>query len=126
MDAGQGAISRWGTPAIFNTDQASQFKSDAFTTLLKCRGIRISMDGKGAWRDNIFVECLWHSIKCEEIYLKAYDSVRAARCGMDQYLQFYDSKSPPIGHMTKPLLMRRTLTHCRFHKCSRYRPKDLA
>ena len=80
VDAVQEAIARWGTPAIFNTDQGSQFTSEAFTAQLKRHGIRISMDGKGAWRDNVFVERLWRSIKYEEIYLKAYDSVRAARC----------------------------------------------
>ena len=71
MEAVQEAITRWGTPAIFNTDQGSQFTSDSFTAQLKRHGIRISMDGKGAWRDNVFVERLWRSIKYEEIYLKA-------------------------------------------------------
>ena len=75
-----------GTPAIFNTDQGSQFTSEAFTAQLKRNGIRISMDGKGAWHDNVFVEHLWRSIKYEEIYLKAYDSVRAARCGIAKYV----------------------------------------
>ena len=98
VDAVQEAISRWGTPAIFNTDQGSQFTSDAFTGLLKRHGIRISMDGKGAWRDNVFVERLWRSIKYEEIYLKAYDSVRAARCGIAQYLQFYNANRPHQAH----------------------------
>ena len=98
MDAVQEAITRWGTPAIFNTDQGSQFTSEAFTAQLKRHGIRISMDGKGAWRDNVFVERLWRSIKYEEIYLKAYDSVRAARCGIAQYLEFYNSKRPHQAH----------------------------
>lgn len=98
MDAVQEAIARWGTPAIFNTDQGSQFTSDAFTALLKRHGIRISMDGKGAWRDNVFVERLWRSIKYEEIYLKAYDCVRAARSGIAQYLQFYNSNRPHQAH----------------------------
>ena len=98
VDAVQEAITRWGTPAIFNTDQGSQFTSDAFTGLLKRHGIRISMDGKGAWRDNVFVERLWRSIKYEEIYLKAYDSVRAARSGIAQYLQFYNAGRPHQAH----------------------------
>lgn len=88
MDAVQEAIVRRGTPAIFNTDQGSQFTSDTFTGELKRHGIRISMDDKGAWRDNVFVECLWRSIKYEEIYLKAYDSVLAARWRIAQYLEF--------------------------------------
>ena len=87
-NAVQEAITRWGTPAIFNTDQGSQFTSNAFTAQLKRHGIRISMDGKGAWR----------SIKYEEIYLKVYDSVRAAGCGIEQYLEFYNSKQPHQAH----------------------------
>lgn len=98
IEAVQEAIARWGTPAIFNTDQGSQFTSDAFTGQLKRHGIRISMDGKGAWRDNVFVERLWRSIKYEEIYLKAYDSVRAARCGIARYLEFYNSQRPHQAH----------------------------
>ena len=90
--------SRWGTLAIFNTDQGSQFTSDAFTAQLGRHGIRISMDGKGAWRDNVFVERLWRSIKYEEVYLKAYDSVRAARCGIAKYVQFYNSNRPHQAH----------------------------
>ena len=98
VDAVQQAIARWGTPAIFNTDQGSQFTSETFTAQLTRHGIRISMDGKGAWRDNVFVERLWRSIKYEEIYLKAYDSVHAARCGIAQYLQFYNSQRPHQAH----------------------------
>lgn len=98
MQAVQEAIACWGTPAIFNTDQGSQFTSDVFTAELQRHGIRISMDGKGAWRDNVFVERLWRSIKYEEIYLKAYDSVRAARCGIGQYLEFYNSQRPHQTH----------------------------
>lgn len=98
VQAVQEAIARWGTPAIFNTDQGSQFTSEVFTGELKRHGIRISMDGKGAWRDNVFVERLWRSIKYEEIYLKAYDSVRTARQGIGQYLQFYNSQRPHQAH----------------------------
>ena len=74
--------------------ESTQFTSDAFTAQLGCHGIRISRDGKGAWRDNVFVERLWRSIKYEEVYLKAYDSVRAARCGIAKYVQFYNSNRP--------------------------------
>ena len=72
-------LDRYGCPEIFNTDQGSQFTSAEFTDILHKCGIRIRMDGKGAWRDNVFVERLWRSVKYEEVYLKAYDSVRAAR-----------------------------------------------
>lgn len=80
VQALQEFIVRWGTPATFNTDQGRQFTSAASTGQLKRQGIRISMDGKGVWRDNVFVERLWRSLKDEENYLQAYDSVRTARC----------------------------------------------
>ena len=73
------ANERYGTPEIFNTDRGSQFSSAAFTGLLQQHGIRISMDGKGCWRDNVFVEWLWRSVKYEEVYLHAYESVSQAR-----------------------------------------------
>jgi len=72
-------LDRYGCPGIFNTDQGSQFTSAEFTDILHKCGIRIGMDGKGAWRDNVFVERLWRSVKYEKVCLKAYDSVRAAR-----------------------------------------------
>ena len=75
LEAVQEAIDHYGTPEIFNTDQGSQFTSEAFTDLMKVNGIRISMDGKGSWRDNVFIERLWRTIKYEEVYLKAYESV---------------------------------------------------
>ena len=81
-------------PEIFNTDQGSQFTSAEFTDVLQAHGIRISMDGKGAWRDNVFVERLWRSVKYEEVYLKAYDSVSAARAGLSCYLAFYNARRP--------------------------------
>ena len=77
-DAG-GGIGRHGNPDVFNTDQGSQFTGLAFTGVLANNGIAISMDGKGAWRDNVFVERLWRSVKYEEVYLHAYDSVSEAR-----------------------------------------------
>ena len=88
------AIARHGKPQIFNTDQGSQFTSAAFTGLLADNGVRISMDGKGAWRDNVFVERLWRSVKYEEVYLKAYESVAEARASIGRYLDFYNRKRP--------------------------------
>ncbi len=93
-EAVQEAINRHGAPEIFNTDQGSQFTSLEFTGLLKDNGIRISMDGKGCWRDNVFVERLWRSLKYEEVYLRAYDSVSAARQGIDRYFRFYNQTRP--------------------------------
>ena len=75
-----------------NTDQGSQFTSQAFTGVLADNGIAISMDGKGAWRDNVFVERLWRSVKYEEVYLRAYDSVGEARQSIGQYLEFYNGR----------------------------------
>jgi putative transposase len=88
------ALARHGKPAIFNTDQGSQFTGEAFTGVLIKRGIVISMDGKGAWRDNVFVERLWRSIKYEEVYLHAYDSVSEARNSIGRYLDFYNGRRP--------------------------------
>jgi len=88
------ALARYGQPEIFNTDQGSQFTSAEFLDVLKSRGIGISMDGKGAWRDNVFVERLWRSVKYEEVYLHAYDSVSAARAGLARYLAFYNTRRP--------------------------------
>jgi putative transposase len=83
-----------GKPDIFNTDQGSQFTSTGFTGALTSNGIAISMDGKDAWRDNVFVERLWRSIKYEEVYLHAYDSVSQARASVGRYLDFYNSRRP--------------------------------
>ncbi|MCJ2532253.1 MAG: IS3 family transposase, partial [Candidatus Thermoplasmatota archaeon] len=83
-----------GRPEIFNTDQGSQFTSDAFTGMLLEQGIRVSMDGKGSYQDNIFVERLWRSVKYEEVYLKAYQSVAEARAGIGAYLEFYNQQRP--------------------------------
>jgi putative transposase len=93
-EAVEEAIARYGTPEIFNTDQGSQFTSSAFTGLLTEHGIRISMDGKGCWRDNVFIERLWRSIKYEEVYLHAYESVSQARAGIGRYIQFYNTRRP--------------------------------
>ena len=92
LEAVEEAIGRHGKPGIFNTDQGSQFTSAAFTGLLADNAIRISMDGKGAWRDNVLVERLWRSVKYEEVYLKAYESVAEARASIGRYLDFYNRK----------------------------------
>lgn len=94
VDAVQEAIHRYGCPDIFNTDQGSQFTGEAFTALLKDNGIWISMDGKGCWRDNVFVERLWKSVKYEEVYLHAYDSVSEAKAGLRRYFDFYNARRP--------------------------------
>ena len=93
-EALQEAIDRYGMPEIFNTDQGSQFTSLEFTQMLKDNNIAISMDGRGCWRDNVFVERLWKSIKYEEVYLHAYETVSAARSGIDRYLRFYNARRP--------------------------------
>ena len=94
IEALEEAFARHGQPEIFNTDQGSQFTSEAFTDKLKERGIAISMDGRGAWRDNIFVERFWRSIKYEEIYLHAYDSVAQAKAGIARYIDFFNAARP--------------------------------
>jgi len=86
------AIRKYGKPEIFNTDQGSQFTSEAFTDLLTSNGISISMDGRGRWVDNVFVERLWRSVKYEDIYLKAYGSIAEARGGLAAYFEFYNSR----------------------------------
>ncbi len=94
VEAVEEALSRYGKPDIFNTDQGSQFTSVDFVKVLKDAEISISMDGKGAWRDNVFVERLWRSIKYEEVYLHAYQSVPDARAEIGRYLAFYNGRRP--------------------------------
>ena len=94
VEALEEAIRRYGKPEIMNSDQGSQFTSIDFIKALKDAGIQISMDGKGAWRDNVFVERLWRSIKYEEVYLHAYASVSDARKGLGRYLTFYNTRRP--------------------------------
>ena len=94
VEALQEALEKHGAPDIFNTDQGSQFTSEAFTGVLRDRSIAISMDGRGAWRDNVFVERLWRSVKYEEVYLKAYASVAEARESLARYFTFYNTKRP--------------------------------
>jgi len=102
LEAVEEALARHGKPEIFNTDQGSQFTSAAFTGLLADNGIQISMDGKGAWRDNVFVERLWRSVKYEEVYLRAYDSVAEARASIGRYLDFYNRQRPHSSLGARP------------------------
>lgn len=88
------AIAKYGAPEIMNTDQGSQFTSGAFIGILQQHGIRISMDGKGCWRDNVFVERLWRTVKYEHVYLHAYDGVSEARAKLATYLDFYNRRRP--------------------------------
>ncbi|MFW1927445.1 IS3 family transposase [Acinetobacter ursingii] len=94
IDALQEAIVKYGCPEVFNTDQGSQFTSEAFLNELKLINIRISMDGKGRWMDNVMIERLWRSVKHEEVYLKAYDTVKQAKQSIAEYLDFYNTIRP--------------------------------
>lgn len=92
IEALEEALTRYGVPEIFNTDQGSQFTSEGFLGMLSSRDIRISMDGKGRWMDNIFIERLWKSMKYENVYLYGYESIGAARQGLREYFEFYNSQ----------------------------------
>ena len=94
VEALEEALARHDRPQIFNTDQGSQFTSAPFTDVLIENDIAISMDGKGAWRDNVFVERFWRTVKYEEVYLRAYDSVSEARTSIGRYLNFYNGRRP--------------------------------
>lgn len=94
VEALEEALAKHGRPEIFNTDQGSQFTSIDFTRVLLDAKVSISMDGKGAWRDNVFVERLWRSVKYEEVYLRAYESVSEARASIGRYLAFYNERRP--------------------------------
>jgi putative transposase len=102
LEALEGALARYGKPEIFNTDQGSQFTSQAFNSVLHREEIAISMDGRGAWRDNVVVERLWRSVKYEEVYLRAYAAVSEARASIGRYLEFYNARRPhsSLGAMT--------------------------
>ena len=102
IEAVEEAIGWFGKPEIFNTDQGSQFTSIDFTKVLMAEGIKISMDGRGAWRDNVFVERLWKSVKYEEVYLRAYETVSHARASIGRYLKFYNGRRPhsSLGRIT--------------------------
>ncbi len=97
VEALEEALYKYDKPEIFNTDQGSQFTSEEFTGVLKDRDIKISMDGKGSWRDNVFVERLWRSVKYEEVYLMAYESVASAKAGIGKWIDFYNKKRPHQG-----------------------------
>lgn len=94
VEAVEEALKNFGAPEIFNTDQGSQFTADAFTGLLLDRGVKISMDGKGRCIDNVFVERLWRSLKYEDVYLNAYETVLEARRGIDRYMRFFNYRRP--------------------------------
>jgi putative transposase len=98
VEALREAAARWGLPEIVNTDQGSQFSGAEFVAEVARIGARQSMDGKGCWRDNVFIERLWRSVKYEEVYLKAYDSVSAARQGLAAYIDFYNNRRPHQSH----------------------------
>ena len=102
VEALEEALSSFGKPEIFNTDQGAQFTSAAFTSVLHSHGVKISMDGKGRYIDNIFVERLWRSVKYEEVYLHAYESVSEARAGLARYFAFYNQERPhqALGYQT--------------------------
>jgi putative transposase len=97
IEAVEEALAKYAKPEVFNTDQGSQFTSAEFTGLLLDNKIAISMDGRGSWRDNVFVERLWRSVKYEEVYLRAYDSVGDARASLGRYLGFYNAIRPHSG-----------------------------
>ena len=112
IDAVEEAIAKYGCPNIFNTDQGSQFTDIEFTDMLKANDIAISMDGRGAWRDNVVVERFWRSLKYEEVYLRAYESASIAKHFIGQYIAFYnelrphstlDGKTPSEVYFKKPL-----------------------
>jgi putative transposase len=102
VEALQEALSRFGRPEIFNSDQGSQFTSKDFTDVLLGAGVKISMDGKGRWLDNVFVERLWRSLKYEDVYLKAYANLIEARAGIGEYFQFYNTRRAhqALGYQT--------------------------
>jgi putative transposase len=97
VDALEEALTKYGTPDIFNTDQGSQFTSIGFTSILVSHGIRISMDGQGRWRDNVFIERLWKTVKYQEVYLKAYESISHARKELTKFFDRYNMRRPHQG-----------------------------
>lgn len=94
VDALKEALNHYGAPEIFNTDQGAQFTGQAFTGVLEAAQVRISMDGKGRFMDNIFIERLWRSIKCEEVYLKEYENGIEAKKGIGDWIAFYNQERP--------------------------------
>jgi putative transposase len=108
VEALEDALSRYPAPQIFNTDQGAQFTAESFTGVLRRRGIQISMDGKGRCLDNVFVERLWRSLKYEDVYLYAYESLAAARAGIRRYFTFYNESRPhqTLGYQTPAAFYR--------------------
>jgi putative transposase len=108
VEALEEALARFGTPDIFNTDQGSQFTAEAFTSVLRAHGVRISMDGKGRCIDNIFIERLWRSLKHEHVYLRVYDDLAEARASIGQYFEFYNHERPhqALGYSTPDVFYR--------------------
>jgi putative transposase len=106
VDALEEALRRYGTPEIFNTDQGSQFTSAAFLAVLRSHHIQISMDGKGCWRDNVFVERLWRSVKYDEVSLHAYETVSDVRVGLQRYFTFFNERRPhtALGRLTPDMM----------------------
>lgn len=94
IEAVEEALARFGAPEIFNTDQGSQFNSEDFIEPLEAKGVRVSMDGKGRWIDNVFVERLWRSVKYEDIYLRAYETPIEVKRGLTSYFSFYNESRP--------------------------------
>ena len=117
-EAVEEAIAKYGKPEIFNTNQGSQFTSSAFTGLLHAHGIRISIDGKGCWGDNVFIERVWRSIKYEDVFLHAYETVSAAREGIERYINFYNTRRPHSSHQVQ------TSAWCTSYRCLSLRPKQ--
>src|SRR3546814_13255354 len=97
------ALARFGKPEIFNTDQGSQFTSFAFTTVLRAADVRISMDGRGRWMDNVFIERLWRSLKYECAYLNAFETASELRAGLGRRITYYNNQRPPSGLAGKHL-----------------------
>ena len=112
VEALEEALARFGKPEIFNSDQGSQFTSAAFTAVLEKAGVQISMDGRGRWMDNVFIERLWRSLKHEEVYLKHYADAREAREGIAQWIAFYNSRRPhqALGYRTPMSVWRLGVT----------------
>ena len=94
VDALESAIAQYGAPDIVNTDQGSQFTSEEFVSTVLNSGAQLSMDGKGAWKDNVFIERFWRTVKYEEVYLRAYETVSDARHHLDRYMTFYNTGRP--------------------------------
>lgn len=121
VEALEDALTRHGSPEIFNSDQGSQFTSEDFTSVLKAAGTKIGMDGKGRWIDNALIERLWRSVKYEEVYLRAYDSVTTARASLGRYFSFYNrrrthqtlaGRSPDGYHLSSPRCCPFIPDHC--------------